>query len=892
MSKLCRPGLAAVLSLLFLLVAGSASAFDIRDTKILVLPFEVNAGEDMAYLEDSLPELIAERLVAKGFAVVPQNQALALLQQQGLSELSIAAVRDIAVLAGANYAIYGSFNQVGEELSIDARVVEAYGLQAAKPVFINKSGLINILPAVDELVATATNDMLSKNTVANVIIKGTKVLDPDVVLMRLRVRKGDPLDGKTVNNEIKRIYELGYFSDVQASLDQTRDGMDLVFTVVEKPRIEKIVVEGSDGVKQDDILAAMSTKVGAVMNEKLLAQDLEKVLELYRKEGFYLAKLTHKVEEHARHSASLIMTVEEGEKLYIKEVTIMGVEQLDAGDVKSELALSSRNILSWYTGTGVLREDYLERDSAAIGAYYLNRGFMDVMVGEPQVDYQEDGIVVTFRVKEGQRYKVGNISFKGDLIEPDDKLLSIVEIDEWKKKETFLNYSVIKDDTNKLTEYYAKHGYAYAEVNFDTQRADGETIDLVYTVSKKNKVYVRNVNIEGNSHTRDNVIRRELALSDGEAFDGDKLQRSNRNLNSLGYFAAAEVEMVPTGNPDEVDLKVKVKEQNTGALLAGVGWNTWGGVGVSGSIRESNLWGKGYAGSLTGSFSKETTRYDLGFLNPRVYDSVYSLGLNTYIADSSYDDYDIKTIGGTVVVGRPITDRTKVFVGYRLDSYEIYNVDENASDTIKDDEGNRFASVASATVVRSTVDDAKRPTSGTFTRVFSEYGGGVLQGDDNFIKVIAETRAYYALNKNNVLMGMVKGGGLFRSESGDDVPLVERFWIGGINSVRGYKRSDFAVRDKNGDKIGGTRMAYTNLEYQWYFNNELGMQLVPFFDAGVNIDDEYGRDAQNGFLSSVGLEWRWKSPMGDLRFAYGLPLNKVDGKQRSPRFEFAMGQTF
>lgn len=892
MSKLRRPGLAAFLSLLFLLVAGSASAFDIRDTKILVLPFEVNAGEDMAYLEDSLPELIAERLVAKGFTVVPQNQALALLQQQGLSELSIAAVRDISVLAGANYAIYGSFNQVGEELSIDARVVEAYGLQAAKPVFINKSGLINILPAVDELVATASNEMLSKNTIANVTIKGTKVLDPDVVLMRLRVRKGDPLDGKTINNEIKRIYELGYFSDVQASLDQTREGMDLVFTVVEKPRIEKIVVEGSDGVKQDDILAAMSTKVGAVMNEKLLAQDLEKVLELYRKEGFYLAKLTHKVEEHARHSASLIMTVEEGEKLYIKEVTIMGVEQLKASDVKSELALSSRNILSWYTGTGVLREDYLERDSAAIGAYYLNRGFMDVMVGEPQVDYQEDGIVVTFRVKEGQRYKVGNISFKGDLIEPDNKLLSIVEIDEWKKKETFLNYSVIKDDTNKLTEYYAKHGYAYAEVNFDTLRADGETIDLVYTVSKKNKVYVRNVNIEGNSHTRDNVIRRELALSDGEAFDGEKLQRSNKNLNSLGYFAAAEVEMVPTGNPDEVDLKVKVKEQNTGALLAGVGWNTWGGVGVSGSIRENNLWGKGYAGSLTGSFSKETTRYDLGFLNPRVYDSEYSLGLNSYIADSTYDDYSIKTIGGTVVVGRPITDKTKVFVGYRLDSYEIFDVDADASDTIKDDAGNRFASVASATVVRSTVDDSKRPTSGTFTRIFSEYGGGVLQGDDNFIKVIGETRAYYALNKNNVLMGMVKGGGLFRSESGDDVPLVERFWIGGINSVRGYKRSDFAVRDKNGDKIGGTRMAYTNLEYQWYFNNELGMQLVPFFDAGVNIDDEYGRDAQNGFLSSVGLEWRWKSPLGDLRFAYGFPLNKVDGKQRSPRFEFAMGQTF
>lgn len=893
MSKLLRPCLAMVLFALFLLPSAGALAATIQDTKIIVLPFEVNASDDLKYLEDSLPELIAERLIAKGFSVVPQAQVMDLIKKQGVSELTIASVRDLSLLAGASYAVYGSFNQIGEDVSIDARLVEAYGLQPAKPVFISKNGLINILPAVDELAAVASNEMLSKNTIAKISIHGTKVLDPDVVLMRLRARKGDPVDGKQINEDVKRVFGLGYFSDVTASLDQTRDGMELIFTVVEKARVEKIVVEGSDAVDEEDILAAMSTKTGTVMNEKLLAQDLEKVLELYRKDGYYLAKITHNVEEHANHSASLILKVEEGKKLFINEIKLLGVEQLDADDVKDELALSTHNMLtSWYTGKGILREDYLERDGAAIGAYYLNRGFMDVMVAEPQIEYLEEGIVITFRVKEGQRYKLGSVAFKGDLIEPDASLFDIVGIDEWKKDETYLNYSMIKEDTNKLTEYYASHGYAFADVGFDTVKADDETINLTYKVAKKNKVYIRNVTVEGNTQTRDNVIRRDVLLADGEVFDGKKLQKSNQKLNNLGYFSAAEVEMVPTDSPDEVDLKVKVKEQNTGALLAGIGWNTWGGVGVSGSIRESNLWGKGYAGSLGGTFSGDSTRYDLGFLNPRLYDSQYSLNVNSYIVESDYDDYSVDTTGGTALVGRPLGDVTRAAVGYRLDFYKVYDVDENASESLKADMGDHVASVLVSSITRNTIDDPKHPNSGTFNQAIAEYGGGVLQGDDSFVKLVGESRAYYALNKDNVLMGRIKGGTLLKSDTGEEVPLVERFWIGGINSVRGYKRSDFAIRQDNGDKVGGTRMAYANLEYQWYVNNEFGMQLVPFYDAGINADDEAEQSQQSDMLSSVGIEWRWKSPMGDLRFAYGIPLDKVDGKTREPRFEFAMGQSF
>ncbi len=891
MSILIRIYLALGLFACLLLPVSGYAAMP-QDMRIIVLPFEVNAGEDLAYLHESLPDLLTERLASKGFAVVPRAQVMELIQQQGVTELSIATVRDLSVLAGASYAIYGSFNQVGNNISIDARIVEAYGLQPAKPVYIAKQGLINILPAVNELADAASNEMLSKNTLSKVSVRGTKVLDPDVVLMRLRLRKGDLLDGKSVNEEIKRIYELGYFSDVVASVEQGRDGMELVFTVTEKPRVEKIVVEGSDAVDEDDILAAMSIKTGAVMNEKLLSQDLEKVKELYRKDGYYLAQVEHRVEEHEGHSSTLVLTITEGNKLYIREVRLLGVESLDPDDVKDELALSPRNMLSWYTGSGVLREDYLERDAAAIGAYYLNRGFMDVRVANPQVDYEEDGIIITFRVKEGTRYKVGNITFRGDLIEPDERLRDLISLDEWKKDEKFLNYSIIKDDTNSLTEFYAKHGYAFAEVDFETNKAGDDVIDLVYSVAKRNKVYVRNVTIEGNSHTRDNVIRREIKLTDGEQFDGEKLRKSNAALNSLGFFSSSEVEMVPTDTANEVDLKVKVKEQNTGSLMAGVGWNTWGGMGVSGSIRESNLWGKGYMASLGGTFASDYNRYDFVFQNPRLFDSIYSLSLNSYLSDYEYDDYSVDTLGTSVTIGRPISERTTIYGGYRLDSYRIFDVEDSASSLIRKQEGRHLASVVSTSIARSTIDDRQRPTAGTYIRLWGEYGGGMLQGDDEFVKFMAEMRGYYALNKNNVLMGRVRGATLLENGSGDEVPLVERFWIGGITTVRGYEREDFAIRDYDDEKIGGTRMAFANLEYQWYFNNEMGMALVPFIDTGINRDNSRDSSGQNGLLTSAGLEWRWKSPMGDLRFAYGVPLTDVDGSRPDPRFEFSMGQSF
>ncbi len=875
-------------------VARAAAAPDAAVASVLVLPFQINGGPEVEHLTEDLPELLAQRLIAKGLKVVPQATVHSILTARKVSALDVATVRALAREAGAQAAIYGTFSQVGETYSIDARVVSATG-EKVKPVFVERQGAINLLPAVDDLAARVATELLSREVIAEVQVRGTNVLDPDVVLMRINTRKGDPIDPAAVDREVKRIWDLGYFSDVSASVEQKPEGLVLVYTVKEKPRIESIAIEGASEKSSDSVLEVMSSKAGSILNDKLLAQDIQKILELYHKDGYYLSQVDYRVDSRPGSAgATLVINITEGKKLYIKEVKIEGAEQMSASDVKSELALSERSMISWITGTGILKEELLERDSAAINAFYMNHGFMDVAVGVPKVDYQEDGIVITFPLKEGMRYKLGEVKFAGDLIDTDEVLYKLINLDDEAKDGGYFSLTVMQDDAKKITDYYGKYGYAYADVSPMPEKDASKqgVVNITYGIEKRQKVYIRRVVLEGNERTRDGVILREMRLVDGDQFDSAKLQRSMQRLNKLGYFDMAEAELVPTKDPENVDLKVKIKERSTGAIMAGVGYSTYSSFGVSGTISERNLWGKGYLLSLQAMLSGRRSAYTLSFTNPRYNDTNLSVGADLYNWRDDYYDYEKRTTGGTMRFAYPLGEYTSLGWGYRLDFYKLYDFDDDASQLIRDYEGNRVSSVLLARIIRDTTN-AERPTSGTINRIGAEYGGGIIGGDDNFITLSAEHQTYYELMKNHVLHFRGKGSAIF--ENGDDtVPVFERFWMGGIDSVRGYRSKDIVPRDPDtGDRIGGTRMAFANFEYIWSVSPEFGLNLVPFFDIGFNIDADHDYNWSDEIKRSFGLELRWRSPMGDLRFSYGIPLDEDrEGEKSSGRFEFSMGQFF
>jgi outer membrane protein insertion porin family len=884
-------------------MAGGAYAADgdTKDVKVVVLPFSINAGDDLSYLKDSLPELLADRLRDAGFQVVDRAEVTRLLTEKGISSFTAKTAREIALLSGAGFAVYGSLNQIGNNLTLDSRLVDAYASSGGKKLSVSKEGLINLLPAVDELVDRMKMDLLKLEVVAEVDVEGTKVLDKDVVLMRLTIQKGDMLTAKAANTALKNIYDLGYFDDVTVRIEDVPAGKKVIFDVVEKPRIQAIGVRGSSAIDSADILEAVSTKKGGVVNPKVLSDDIRVIREMYRKDGYYKAKVSHEIEDTGAGVARLTFVVDEGPKLYIENVVIDGAKQLDPDDIKDVLALKERGMFSWITNTGVLKEELLDRDAAAIEAYYNSKGFIEVRVGKPEVQIKDDGIDVIYQVWEGERYKMGETLFKGDLIDDPAKLMAVTAIGSLKDNDEYFDRSLLKKDIDSLTNYYNNYGYAYADVKVNL-KDDAETkiVDVVYTITKHQRVHIRRVLIEGNTVTRDNVILRDMRLADGDMFSGDDLKRSHERLNNLGFFEKVDISPVPTGNPEEMDLVVKVKDKPTGKIGGGVGYSTYDSVYFAADVSESNLFGKGYLLALNGAFSGRKTAFTLTFRNPHLYDSEVGFTAEAHNRNEDYDDYDKRSTGAIFSFSYPVGEYTSVSWDYTAEQYKLTEISDDASDSIKEDAGSHFLSQMAGSITRDTRDNYMNTTEGTVSSLALIYGGGPLLGTDDFIKYVGSFEWYTPAVEEVVFHSKFWAGLLQKNFGGGRVPTDQRFELGGVGTVRGYSTYAISPLDSDDDSEGGTKAFYLNLEFKRQLSKEYGISSLVFFDAGNSWkEDEMffssptreGTAPTLGLYKSVGAGLNWYSPMGPVGFVYGYGLDRI-GTSGRHKIEMLMGQQF
>lgn len=880
-------------ALILTAVAPSTMAQDSAgEITVLVLPFEINAESRFDYLESDLPGLLANELKQQGFKVVDQNETAELIQRRNIRYLDLATAKDLALLAGAQYAVYGSLSQSGDTMSLDVRLVEAFGVVPPKPLFVvNEQGQIN--PAVVELAQNITNSILVRDVIADIQIQGAEILDPDVVLMRMSVQRGDLYDPRVLDEEIQRIFDLGYFDDVSISVDDLPEGKRLIVSVVEKPRIMAISVLGNSDLDDDEIIEVMSTRTGSVMNPGVLASDLEKIRDLYRKEGYYNAEISHELEQGEGGQARLNIVVDEGNKLYVTEIVIEGAEQLDPDDVKDELALAERSIISWFTGSGVIKQDILERDIAAIQAYYTDHGFIDVQVGQPEIEYLDDGIRVTFKVVEGDPYTVTGVAFLGDLLVPQDQLNELIEADELAEDGEYFDRSIIRSDSDTLVNYYNDYGYAFAECDVRMNKdEDANTVEIGYFMTKAQKVYIRRVEIVGNARTRDNVIRREMALSDGELFNGTALQRSNERLVKIDLFDSVEIEPVPTEDPEELDLRVTVKEKSTGMIAGGVGYSSGVGPFVSGQASERNMFGMGYILALKATLSGENTLYNLSFTNPAIYDTLLTGGFDLYYQDDEYADFTKRTLGGKVRISYPIGEYSSVYAAYTLDRYSILEVDDDAAAVIRDREGDNWASSISFAALRDSTNRRLNPSEGSINSISFTNGGGILMGDDHFMRVIADTSWYFPIIEEwgHILHLHAQAGTIWQNTD-EETPVFERFYLGGMESIRGYEWHKIASRDTtSNDYIGGNNELFANVEYMLPISEEYGIMWVMFFDMG----DAWGGGDHDEFelRKSIGAGVRWYSPMGPMRLEYGYALDSIPDQDQQYQIEFSMGQFF
>ncbi len=891
---------------LLLLPVVHAQAQTSEAVKVAVLPFEVNADEELRYLQDSLPELLRDRLESAGFELVDPALVEQAMADSGVSVLDLATARQLALSVGASYSLYGTFSQLGEALNLEARFVDAFGLEPAVPVFSNKDGLINLLPLVDEVVAQVKSTAMSEETIASIDVEGTRILDKDVVLIRLRMQKGDTYDPKAVNEELKTVYGLGYFDDVKVAVSDVTGGKRVVFQVTEKPRIQSIGVYGNDLIDEDEILEIVSSKIGAVLNPNVLRRDLATITAVYKSKGYYKSTVDYKVEGGETGQAKLLFTINEGDKLYIKEIIFDGVEQLDADDLEDELALSEKGFFWWINDTGVLNEELLDRDGASVQAYYANRGFLNVKVARPEVEFRDDGIYVTFRVSEGSRYKIGLVEFKGDLISSEEELKVVIDLDELQAEGGYVNSEVMRNDIENLTNYYNNSGYAYADVGASF-RTDEENliVDVLYNVAKHQRVHIRRVFLEGNTATRDNVIMRSLLLADGDQYNGARIENSIKALEGLNYFSGVDMEPIPTGDPAEMDLKVAVQEKPTGAITGGFGYSSSGGIYLAGAITERNLLGKGYNLSLSTKLGGSSNSWELDFYNPRVNDTYWGFGFDTHLTTGDYEDYDKDSLGAGMRGFHAFGKYSLLGFSYSINNYTIKNVDSDAAESVQDSAGVHLSSSVGVNWSRSTVGkDSFFISRGMKNNLGLSMGGGPFGGGDQYVKWGVTTDYYKPVAGDLVFHIKGAGGFLHENYGGQDVPLAQRYYLGGIDSVRGYTKGKISPRDDNGDRIGGNKYLASSMELLYPLDKEFGILGLLFFDAGnawkegesffeqqTPADETYSNSPSFGLFKSVGAGIRWMSPMGPLRLEYGFGLDDLDDSGSS-KFEFSMGQSF
>ncbi len=870
-------------SILFSLMFTTLNAYSAQKT-VLILPFTMNEPRST---QTSFIDSLSNYLEAKGLNIAKST----------INANSIRGAQDIALAQDKDAAVYGTVLKIGSSFVIDGNYVNAVGRNIPFVMELPASSSYEEIAQelANEIYSASRLNPILANSISEVRIQGNKNLDTSFILTRMNTVEGSQIpNAEELDKEMRRIWNTGYFSDVRLNIVKEANKNILLVELEERPVIQEINIEGSDKIKVDEIIKIMSLQKGAILNERVLASDIQKVQELYRKKGFYNVEIKHSIEYDENNNQILLFTVNEGKKLYIQNIVFDGLEGIKAKELRKFLTLKERKFYSPITGTGTLKEEDLERDAQTIGAYAVNEGYIQAQVSAPEVIYGDDGITIIYKINEGPRFKLGEITFAGELIAETSVLYDIIKIDEWKEENTYFSLNTMQSDISYLRSYYASQGYAFAQAQLQ-ERVDpvNNIIDIEYLLIPNKKVSINRVDVSGNYKTRDNVILRELRIADSETYSSSKINRSRERLMLTNYFTYVDIKVIPTSDPSMVDLDIDVEENSTGTISGGIGYSTYDGVGVSASVSQNNLFGRGYRMNIEGYASQSEMNMSSSFYNPRVYNTNLGAGISLYGITQEWLEYDRDTIGGTVNFSYPLGEYTSFGIGYKLDNYEIYNVSDDASTSIQEYEGKNWASVIISNIVRNTTNSNFFATRGTKTKMRLEYGGNFLGGDDNYVKTLVEYGFYKGLFENQSLHARIAVGGVFQNTS-KIVPTFERFYIGGMSTIRGFEYDEVSPLDTiTSESIGADRVLYTSLEYAWQFEENLGLVLVPFFDFAV-ASDSTQNDMFDKLYYSTGLELRWRSPMGDLRFAYAYPLSKdvYGNSYSSGRFEFTIGQAF
>jgi outer membrane protein insertion porin family len=773
--------------------------------------------------------------------------------------------------------------------------------------------------------------------IERVQFRGNRKVEDDAIRVQLLSKAGTLLDAAKLREDLRAMWKMGFFADIEVEGEITASGaITLTFSVKEKPSVRKIIVAGNNELGLDKINEVIDLERDTIVDISKIKRNREKIAELYVQKGFYLATVNYEIKPVNEAEVDVWFDVDEKAKVQIREVQFIGNRAITDDELRNAIATRAADALSFLNDSGTFNQEAFERDLLIISAHYWDRGYANVKVGTPQLRLSRDKqfMYVSIPIDEGPVFSIGTISFKGDLIGGEAKNREFIRI---QPGATF-SRTRIAEDREALSAYYQDQGYAYANVLPLTKvDLEKQTISLTYEVSRGKRAYFERINIRGNSKTRDKVIRREMKISEGELFNNTNLEVSKRRVMALGFFENVVVSTKRGSSDEFVEVNVEVIERPTGTFQIGAGFSSVENFIAQAQISQNNLFGRGQTLALQAQISSLRQLFLLRFIDPWFLDTQWTFAFDLYNQSRGFVDFFRNASGGTLTWGYPLSYEARAFLTYKLEDVSITtgsggiaNLGATSAPLASTSVANLFRGGVTSSLRASLSWDSRNnrlfPTGGWFHSIFAEYASQYTGSENKFMRWGGFARHYRPIGGPFVLRLNAEIG-VTTSSDPLGVPISERYLVGGIFNIRGYAPLSLGPKlrtQQPGDPgqglrpgglpLGGNMQLIWNSEVEFPLFRKVGISGVVFYDMGnaYNLESRYcsGLQRQNSLVSvkfdpcfrfpesltqgirkSVGFGFRWISPIGPLRFEWGIPLDAQPGEDPLV-FEFTIGNFF
>ena len=717
--------------------------------------------------------------------------------------------------------------------------------------------------------------------VKDIHVEGNKRVQDAVILGRVKSAVGSTFNPSLLSEDIRAIFGLGFFDDVQVRVEDFEGGVKLVYVVTERPFVRDVDFVGSKKADRETLQEKIDIKLGSVYNPVDVQRAVERLRDYYEDEGYFEIQITPTVEKFSDGDVRLVFNIVEGRQITIDTIVFRGNKGLTDAQLKDAMETKERQ---YFILRGKVQRQRLDTDIDRIIAVYNDNGYIQARVESTDVaiDRERARATITIVVVEGPQFKVGEVQITGVSLLPEREILRQIKF----KSGDVFSVSKVRDSVQGILNLYSTIGRASADVNPKRDQPPGtNVINVTFEITEGPEVYVERINITGNVRSEDKILRRELPLHEGDLYTLQNKERARQRLVNLGYFENVTVTTQPGSDKTKIVVNVDVVERATGIFSIGGGYSSVDSLVGTIDLAQRNFLGRGWEVAIRIRAGARTQQGTIGFTEPWLFDRPLSAGFDIYKSVRDYTDYKYDTTGLNLRLSHPFEEYWRWLLGYRLSRDDVSSISAFASPEILAQEGITVTSALSGSLTRDSRDVIAAPTKGAQTVLTLDFAG--LGGDAKFIKATA-LQTYFKSIWFDHIIGMRAEGGYGFGWANEPLPLFERFFLGGPNSIRSFKYHGLSPKDDTGFKTGGTSEVLGNVEY--IVPLPFAFRVVAFFDIGQVFGFGTPFDITD-LRKAAGGGIRWQSPFGPIRVDYGFNLDRRAGEAIG-QFQFSVGSPF